>query len=278
MPVQNQEIITVIIIGSILALLLVLFIVSILFLYQRRQHTYEKDLVKLKEQYEQELLRSQMEIQEKTMKELGEEIHDNIGQMLSVVKLSMATVRLEQEHPAKETVQSAKEILNTAIIDLSNLTKRLHTDRILQIGLEHAIEFEVNTIRKTGLVDIDFDNPVGEHQGSLDSKTSIFLFRMFQEILNNTLKHSKATHVKVGIFFTGTPNFILKIEDNGIGFNVKEKQNSTSQSGGVGLKSMMNRARLIGANFKITSKEGAGTSVVITLPLKKDTETRNPWL
>ena len=274
---QSQEILAVIIIGGILALLLVFFVVGILFLYQKRQHNHEQEMQRLKEEYDQELLRSQLEMQEKTLKTISQELHDNIGQMLSVVKLSMASVRLDKDHPAKATVDSSKEILNKAIVDLSNLTKSLHTDRISQIGLEQAIEFEVNTIKRTGLVDIDFQNPTSDYHQSIDGQTSIFLFRMFQEILNNTLKHSKASHVFIGIDFTSDKNFVLQIKDNGVGFNVEEKQNKPSSSGGVGLKSMKNRAKLIGAKFLIDSKEGKGTSVTIILPLEKDPESSVLW-
>ena len=183
---QNTEIITVLIIGATMALLLVLFIVAIVFLYQRRQQSHEKDLMKLKEEYDQELLRSQLEIQETTLKTISQELHDNVGQMLSVVKLSMASTGITKEHPAFETITASREILNKAILDLANLTKSLHTDRISQIGLEQAVQFEINTINKTGLMPIEFIAPTNPDHKNLDGQTSIFLFRMFQEILNNT--------------------------------------------------------------------------------------------
>ena len=268
MQVQNNEIISVIIIGGIMALLLVLFIVSVLYLYQKRQQKHEKTLVLLKEEYDQELLRSQLEIKEITLKNISQELHDNIGQMLSVAKMSLAAAGIKKDQESYENVQASKEILNTAILDLANLTKSLHTDRILDIGLESAIEFEVNTIIKTGLIAASFSAPASPYHQPLDNHTSIFIYRMFQEILNNTLKHSKATKVNVFMNYTADHNFILKVEDNGVGFNVEEKKNSASSITGVGLKSMINRAKLIGAEFKINSKIGKGTSVSILLPLQ----------
>jgi len=264
MQPQNNEILSVIVIGGIMAVALLLFIMTVLFLYQKRQHRHEKELVKLKEEYDQELLRSQLEIQEGTLKTIAQELHDNIGQMLSVVRLSLATVGLEKTHPAYEGVENSREILNRAIVDVSNLTKSLHTDRIAQIGLREAVQFEVETIRKSGLVNIDFSSSGTEQD--LDPQKSIFLFRMFQEILNNTLKHSRATLVTVAVSYTDRL-FTLRMEDNGIGFNVEEKKNKPSASGGVGLKSMINRAKLVGCDFVINSVEGKGTSVSISLPL-----------
>jgi signal transduction histidine kinase len=270
MQTQDTQILIFLIIGGAMAFLLVLFIVTILLLYQRRQQKHEKKLIEIKKEYDQELLRSQLEIQERTLKSISQELHDNVGQMLSVVKLTMASSGLEKTHPAYETIFASRDILNKAIIDLANLTKSLHTDRISQIGIDSAIEFEINNIRKTGLIQIDFIRSSNEISETLDSQTSIFLFRMFQEILNNTLKHSQATHVNVFIDYPPDHSFVLRVEDNGIGFDVEAKKQTASSSGGVGLKSMINRAKLIGAKFYMNSKIGNGTSITITLPLIKE--------
>ena len=133
MPPQNQEIYVIILIATALALLLVGFIVTSLFLYQRRQHRQEQQLVRMKDEYQQELLRSQLEIQETTFKTIAMELHDNIGQVLSVVKLSLSILPLEKNHSAYESVLNSREMLNKVIYDMGNLTKSLHTDRIAQI-------------------------------------------------------------------------------------------------------------------------------------------------
>jgi signal transduction histidine kinase len=270
---QNAEIISVLIIGGLMAIMLVLFIVAIVLLYQRRQQRHEHDLIKLKEEYDQELLRSQLEIQERTLKTISQELHDNIGQMLSVVKLSVsgALYTMDKQTPEYESITASKDILNKAIGDLSNLTKSLHTDRIAQVGLDESIQYEIETIKKTGLVDIEFFREVSDHHYSINGQTSVFLFRMFQEIVNNTLKHSKATRVNIYINYTKDNTFVLKIEDNGVGFDFNEKKNTASSSSGVGLKSMLNRAKLIKADFLIDSKLGKGTTITITLPLEKET-------
>ena len=143
MQAQNQEIYVVILIATALALLLVGFIVTSLFLYQRRQHRQEQQLVRMKDEYQQELLRSQLEIQETTFKTIAMELHDNIGQVLSVVKLSLSVLPLDKDHPAYESVLNSRQMLNKVIYDMGNLTKSLHTDRIAQIGLVEAMRFDL---------------------------------------------------------------------------------------------------------------------------------------
>jgi two-component system NarL family sensor kinase len=265
---QNQEIYILILMGVALALLLVGFIVTILFLYQRRQHRQEKQLARVKEEYEQEVLRSQLEIQESTFKTIAQELHDNIGQVLSVVKLSLSILPLAKDHEAYESVQNSRQMLNKVIADMADLTKSLHTDRITQIGLPEAIRFDLESLRRTGLLEIGFS--VSGEERFFEEQKGIFLFRMFQEMLNNILKHSKANKINVEVIYSTDNKFVLKVEDNGVGFDLEKKQTSISSSSGLGLKSMRNRAHLIGAQIDIHSEPGKGTTIQVELPLQKE--------
>jgi signal transduction histidine kinase len=262
MPAQNQ-VYVIILIGIALALLLVGFIVTTLFLYQRRQHRQEQQLAKMKDEYQQELLRSQLEIQETTFKTIAMELHDNIGQVLSVVKLSLSVLPLDKEHPAYESVQNSRQMLNKVIYDMGNLTKSLHTDRITQIGLVEAMRFDLDSLRRTGLLEVDFAVEGTEYR--LEDQRSIFLYRMFQEMLNNILKHSKATRVNIAVNYSIDNKFVLQVEDNGVGFDV-DKKRQTNSSSGIGLKSMTNRASLIGAQISVQSQPGKGTSIQVEVP------------
>jgi two-component system NarL family sensor kinase len=265
MPAPTQEIYVVVLIATALALLLVGFIVTSLFLYQRRQHRQEQQLVRMKDEYQQELLRSQLEIQETTFKTIAMELHDNIGQVLSVVKLSLSVLPLDKAHPAYESVQNSREMLNKVIYDMGNLTKSLHTDRITQIGLVEAMRFDLESLRRTGLLEVGFSVNGDEYR--LEDQRSIFLYRMFQEMLNNILKHSKATRVNIAVNYSIDNKFVLQVEDNGVGFDVEKKRSHASSSSGIGLKSMTNRASLIGAQISVQSQPGKGTSIQVEVPL-----------
>jgi len=265
MPDQNQQIYVVILIGIVLALLLVVFIFAIFFLYQRKKQKQEQELASLKEQYDQELLRSQLEIQESTLKGVAQELHDNIGQVLSVIKLWMASAPIEKSHPAFEGVQNSRDMLNKVIFDMADLTKSLHTDRITDIGLTEAIRFDLEAIRRTGLVKVDF--AVSGDEYHFAEQKSIFLFRMYQEMMNNILKHSKASHVNVSLIYSTDHKFALMVEDNGVGFNMEKKKNEVSSSSGLGLRNMVNRARLIDAEISIQSQPQKGTKISVEMPL-----------
>jgi signal transduction histidine kinase len=183
--------------------------------------------------------------------------------MLSVVKLTLSALPLEEKHPARELVSHSQQVLNKAIYDLSDLTKSLHTDRITDVGLAESIRFELLTLKNMGLVDVQF--VMTGTESPLPEQKAIFLFRMFQEMMNNILKHAKATVVDVTLNYHDDNTFVMTLEDNGIGFDADAKKNSSSPAKGVGLKSMFNRAKLIGAEIKIESKAGKGTRIEVEL-------------
>lgn len=268
MPANGSEIYSVIVIGAVLGAVLVGFLVSTVFLYQKKKQQQEQEILRMKEEFEQESLRSQLEIQEGTLRNIAQELHDNIGQVLSVVKLTLAILPIEKQHPAFEAISNTRQIMNKAIFDLADLTKGLHTDRIAQIGLVPAIQFEVESFRKAGLLALHLDITGEEHD--FDERKSIFLFRMFQEVVNNILKHSRAKEAFIAINYSDDNIFTLSVTDNGIGFDPKEKRGDASSSKGVGLSSMTNRAKLIGASFDIQSQPGKGTKVTIKLPLSNE--------
>lgn len=263
----NQEIYVITIIGIVLGLILVGFIVTMLFLYQRRQQRQEQEVQRLKDIHEKEVLRSQLEIQENTFKTIAQELHDNIGQMLSVVKLTLSIIPIEKDQKGYEQLKSSQQLLHKVIADLSDLTKSLHTDRIMQVGLAESIRFELESLENSGIVHTTF-NKTGVEVNFTQQK-AIFLFRIFQEAVNNMLKHAKASTVSVNLTYTETI-FTLEISDDGVGFDAATKKQQTNSSSGVGLKSMYNRSKLIGAELIMASEPGKGTTILVELPLQKE--------
>ena len=251
---QNKysEIIGVIIASICLALLLVGVIITMLVIYRRRQY-----------QHQQELLNARLEIQENIFKNLSEEIHDNIGQELSVLKLTLSVISLKREEEAEKFITESKGMVNHIISSISDLSKSLHTDRVLRIGIIDAVRFELEKIEKTNLfktfftyADVDFQiNPGNE----------IFLFRIIQEILNNIIKHSSAQNIYADLIYKEN-RIIFTFTDDGKGFDVREAMQRPSSNKGIGLTSMVNRAKLIGGQFSVVSQPGKGTTTIIEIP------------
>jgi two-component system, NarL family, sensor kinase len=215
--------------------------------------------------HEQELLRTQLEIQEQTFRNISQEIHDNIGQVLTLAKLNLNTIT---NHSVSEDINNkltnSKDLITKAIQDLRDLSKSLNTEFISEAGLLKSIEYELELLRRTGSIQI-ITMQEGEYY-ALPQQKELILFRIFQEVLNNIMKHSQATEIKVILNFQ-PHHFSLEILDNGDGFNSDEVEQNGQH--GLGIKNMQNRSKIIGANFTINSQPGKGTTVRIDLPVSQ---------
>ncbi len=256
---EKSEITYLIIAGTVILVLLGVFIITLLWNYYKRNSKYRNQLLYIEHQKQQELLRTQLEIQEQTLKTISEEIHDNVGQVLSLAKLNLNTFEVNSE----KKLQDTKNLVSKAINDLRDLSRSLHGDKIAEIDLEDAIANELKILQNTGQFETSLITK-GQHY-NLDIQSKIVLYRIVQEALHNSVKHAKAKNIEVQLSYEPTA-FTLLIADDGNGFDPATLQSSKT---GIGLKSMRNRTALIGGVFSIRSSENKGTSISIDIPNPK---------
>ena len=222
----------------------------------------------MKIQFSQTLLQAQLEIQEQTLKKIGEEIHDNIGQVLSLAKLNLNTLPEITDEATQQKIVNSKELVSKAIVDLRNMSKSLDTDYVRDMGLQSAIEYELDMIKKTGAHKIQLS--VDGALFRFDKQKELILFRIVQEILNNIIKHAKAEKIAVHIIYD-LDKLQLTISDDGQGVDLTPLNENDRSGFGLGIRNMHNRAKLIGADFSMSSSIGKGTEVKIILPKEKNT-------
>jgi signal transduction histidine kinase len=256
----NSEILYTIVFGSVLVITLGIFIIIFLLQYQKKRFNHKQEIIQLQQSIQETLLQSQLEIKEQTLQHISYELHDNLGQVASLIKINLNTLQLEDTAKAAGKIEDTKELTRQLIGDLKALSISLNSDRLQQTGLSNALQQEVERLNKTGQFIATYSPP--EYTPVLDSNKTIILYRMVQEVLNNMVKHSGAQHISV--LFTASENLItLALSDDGAGFDIAEKMNS----GGAGLQNLQNRAKLIQAQLTIQSSPGTGTHVQIELPL-----------
>jgi two-component system, NarL family, sensor kinase len=242
-------------------MVILLFLFGFIIKYQKKSISFQTEKKVMQSAFEQELLKSQLEIQEQTLKNISQEIHDNIGQVLSLAKLHLATADAGNPGSMIEKVANSKELITKAIQDLRSLSKSLDTDTISAIGLYNAAKNELDSIEKAG-----FHQTHLVLEGALyklGPEVELILFRVLQELLNNIIKHAGAKNITV--HFNYLPQKLqMKIMDDGTGFDLNNLNNHTSSEFGLGLKNMHNRAKIINAEFLMESKPGAGTTVFIS--------------
>jgi signal transduction histidine kinase len=248
-------------IGFVIAFLLLgAFILLLSVSYSKRQARNREEKQKMQSQFAQTLLQSQLEIQEQTLRHISHELHDNLGQVASLIKINLTTLQLDDATKATEKIEITKDLTRQLIADLKSLSVSLGADRIAQTGLAKALETEVDRLNKTGQFTATLAQ-VGQLP-TIENDKAVILFRMAQEVLNNMVKHSGAKQIALLLKASGNL-FTLAFSDDGVGFDIDEKKNS----GGAGLQNLQNRAKLINAQLNIHSTPGNGTSVTIELPL-----------
>lgn len=256
---MGKEIIIALYAGSIMLILLGTFICVFIFYYKKRRADLIKEKELLKTHFQQELLLTKVEIQEQTLKNIAQEIHDNIGQVLSLAKLNLGTINLEKPFLALTKIESSKDLVAKAIVDLRDLAKSLNTDHIVSAGLVSGIQLELELIEKSGILQTEFT--VKGDAVRIDPKKELIIFRIVQEAINNVFKHTQASQLTIHAIYEDD-YFTVAVKDNGKGF-----ENAIAHSlDGSGLKNMKNRAELIGGTFDIQSGE-AGTTIIVIIPI-----------
>lgn len=244
-----------IIVFTITLLIIVLTMISVYLIFIRKK---TKLLIEQKEKdlhFEKELATSQVEMKEQTLNYIGQELHDDLGQKLSVVRLRQNQLIPKLTNAEKEELSELNELLGECIQDVRNLSKTLITEQIIHFGLVESIEREIERIKKLRLLTIEFISQ--KHDIDITPKHGLILFRIIQESLNNILKHSRAKNVSIEMI-DNQDSLMITISDNGKGFN------TNIINDGSGLKNMELRAKLIQAEFSIQSKLEEGTKTTIT--------------
>jgi signal transduction histidine kinase len=251
--------------GTIAFLVLGGFVIFFLVMYMRRKAKNILEKEQLRSEFRQELLRTQLEIQEQTLKTISQEIHDNIGQVLSLAKLNLNTIDIAQKDKLNEKIADSKKLVSKAIQDLRDLSKSMNTDNIEALGLVKAVEYELEMVRKTGFrTELNVEGTTVR----LEPQRELIVFRIMQEILNNIIKHAGASFIETRIQFTAD-KVRISVKDNGKGFDLSLPNDSNSSAPGLGIRNMHNRAKLIGADFNISSSTGNGTEVSLVVPINK---------
>ncbi len=246
--------------ASILFTILVAFFVVFFMKVKDKQNLLLLRQEKERINFQQNLLQTQLEIQEQTLKNISQEVHDNIGQVLTLAKLNLSTVDLTNAADLIEKITDSKQLVSKAINDLRDLSKSLNTDNVTTWGLIKSIQYQLELIKKNGY---ETKLVVEGDIIKLEPQKELIIFRIVQEILNNILKHAEAKKIIVHANYFVT-SFELLILDDGKGFDIFEIENDATR--GLGIKNMQNRAKLVNASFQLSSTIGSGTILQLTIP------------
>ncbi len=196
--------------------------------------------------------------EEKAM--LSRELHDVLGQNLSAMKFDLMLLKDQiKNYPVDVNLDETISLLDRSIKTTRDLSTHLRLGMIDDLGLGPSLEYMFENLEKrTGIKTYIHIVPEGKE---LDKNKAIVAYRIMQEAITNIMRHSGATEVSVKFVKNKTGRFVLELRDNGVGFNPK-KVNKTQSFGILG---MSERAESAGIQFKLTSREGKGTTIKLVL-------------
>ncbi len=255
---KKEEILLIIYFIAVVVLL-VSFIVVFFIAFQRRKNKFLLQRLEAEQKFEQELANSQLEIQEQTFKNIAWELHDNVGQLLSVanIQLNMLGTTVDNKHQAQ--VEETKGVVGESLKEIRNLSRSLNKEVILNNGLIASIDTEIKRFNRMNFLEAHL-NVKGE-ECCINGKDQIFIYRILQEFFSNVIKHAKADNLFVNLTFE-PQKLVVCAKDDGIGFNKDQVKKN------AGLLNMKSRAALINANLDLQTAVGKGVSLTLEYPYK----------
>ncbi|SFO66863.1 Histidine kinase-, DNA gyrase B-, and HSP90-like ATPase [Chitinophaga sp. YR627] len=250
------------IIGTAVMLLLSILVI-VLVIFQQKQVIQHKLVIRDKDlQLQKERLMAILQGQEQERKRIAEDLHDEVGAQLSVLKLNLNQLQplLKTGNGETEQLKETKDFTDTIIQHLRFISQSLHPQALENLGLSKALDSFCNLMNKNKQVRISFKD-----EGSplhVDIEKALNIYRVVQELINNILKHAQATHIEI-TYRCSTNALVINVVDNGNGLLLRSLDNSRQKTGSLGLKNIESRLNVIGGTINYLPGIDSGTNAEI---------------
>jgi signal transduction histidine kinase len=249
---MQEEDYLVLIISTLLVLFVVIALIVLFTVFHKKKNSLIEERKKTLEKFEREIAETQVEIREETLRNISWELHDNIGQLLTLAKIQL-------QNATEENISEVRETITKGLKEVRSLSKLINPEAMNNIDVKEAVQLEIDRFNRLNFIDSNLQI-VGEDV-RIDKKASIIIFRILQEFFSNTIKHSKASNLDVTLTYSEDILHILA-KDNGVGFS-----NDENLIRGIGLTNIEARAKLIGATAVLSSEKNKGTTIEIKYKL-----------
>lgn len=242
---------------SLLFAILILLALS----YYKRYKSRQRSLLQA-EAFKQQKIATQslFEGEQKERIRIARDLHDSIGQMLSVVKMHVSAIHSEVTGDSKKTTATSLDLVDKTIGEVRNISHNLIPEE-LHFGLIAAIDSLCSQLNAAGSVNVTLETDDNTKHLKLTKQTELSVYRIVQEVLGNMAKHAEATEIVVSIY-NNDNTIYLRLKDNGKGFDTGQ----INQSKGMGWKNIYARVNLLNGKMNIQSEKITGTQIEISLP------------
>jgi PAS domain S-box-containing protein len=205
--------------------------------------------------------------QENERLKISRDLHDHIAQDLSTLKISLETLFKDQPEDITNKVSQLSNILQRSIATVRDMAYDLRPPGLDQLGLVKTLYLYCEDFSKSSGAEIDFA-AAGVDELDLEYETEINIYRLIQEALNNIKRHAGADRVTIRLV-ASSPVIVIRIKDNGKGFDVNDRRRRALKEKRMGLQSMVERVGLLAGKISIQSRPTKGTYILIEIPLKE---------
>jgi two-component system, NarL family, sensor histidine kinase UhpB len=215
----------------------------------------QKKLEEEKEQQQKAILKTAIESQEKERNEIGKELHDNVNQILAAANIYLGRIKPGDEIKTLEMVKESRNLISKAVEEIRNLTHKIVTSHINEIGLVETIKNIVHEINALQIFHINFTSNINDN--NIDPNIILTVYRIIQEQISNIIKHAEATNVYISLEIS-QQILSLIINDNGKGADISKVKN------GIGLSNIKTRTTTYNGTVKFETAAGKGFTVTVT--------------
>lgn len=252
-----------ILIGTSILTLMGLSVVGFVVYYQRKQIRSQRALTQLKEVHQKQMLSNSLAVQEVVRRKISNDLHDEIGGLLSATKLSISSLAKKIDSNAVESVNHSKKLVTEALTKVRNLSRELIPRTLEKFGLELAIQEFINKMEEATSVEFHFSYE--DDLKRFHPEIELASYRIIQELTNNSLKHAESSLIEIDLRII-SEKLQIKFTDNGKGFDLANALANNKE--GLGLGNVLSRLSVIDGEYAFETKRNSGIEYLITIPQK----------
>lgn len=261
---MHDNIVFLLVLGTSGMLLLAISIILLQVRNQNRMLKQRESAQKAEIAHQKQLLNAIIQSQEAERKRIGRDLHDDIGAALSGLRLSIDVYNpaIANENQHLTFKRTSKAAIDSIIAELRHISHNLSPSLLSLHGLVAALNRQLEFINRTDHLQAEISNNVPEIIDQLNIEVTTALYRVLEELLNNTIKHAKATSIKISFEAAGQ-NLLVRYSDNGIGLPTT----ANTLPKGMGLQNIESRLSMINASYRILPQQVGGFHLDIEYPV-----------
>ena len=245
--------------GTLLMFLLAGMLLFFVSSYQKRLLRNKADVEKMKVRHQLDLFQSSIDAMEDERRRVSRDLHDEIGAALSVLRLQVGQMNVSKDFNPENTqtlIVGSKQLIDSTIENVRRISNDMLPSGLEEFGLKYAVEMLCDKVESVSRLVINLNIHSLER---INSRLELSLYRILQELLNNTLKHANATKVYID-FTTDNQQLTIIYRDNGQGFDLEKLSKR-----GLGLKNIESRVSMIHGKLEYETNPKKGMGVILTV-------------